>query len=277
MGIEAQSTGQRNSEYRKLSERFLDVPVRKFHELFPKVTADQVSGLGVVLSVAGIHLMESQKRAGKYNPHKVLLAGILLGLGWSMDLFDGKVARERRKELATEKERYEDEKIGQVKDPLFDSVIETAQCLESAYTSHKLGNRFGVATALWNLATCNVPRTFKAVAGIVNKSVPEAYRPYDPRFFGTSLGRKIPLSIATFFPEVASYANLVGGVANTVVGVERARTASDGFDRAFDPNKKAELSNKEIDFALPRAGYLGVQSLVNLGVALVAGSLLKSK
>ena len=263
-----EEVGQRNSEYRELSESLLGRPVKLFHRRFRGVKADHVSIAGALFSMAGIHLMESQHRAQKYSPKHTLAAVGLVGVGMLLDLFDGKLARVIRQEMTEEKEKYEDEKKGQAKDPLFDGVTETFQLLESAYTAHELGNRIGVKAAIFNLVTSNIPRTFKAVAGIIKKSVPETYKWYDPRIFGVSLGRKAPNNLSTFVHEAGVASNVTAGLANIEVAVERLSVV-------FNPDVKPTLSSKEADFALTRAKYLGIQSLVNLGVGFVAGRVLR--
>lgn len=267
MAVEVE-IGQRNSEYRGISETLLDRPVRLFHTRFPGVKADHVSIAGVLLSMAGIHLMEHQHRAQKYSPRTTMAAAGLVGVGMLLDLLDGKLARVSRGEMTDEKAKYEDEKKGQAKDPIADSVIEALQSLESAYTAHKLGSRIEVESVIFNLASSNIPRTFKAVAGIFGISVPETYKPCDPRFFGTSLGRKVPNYLSTFVPKARAVSNLAAGIANTVVALER-------FNAFTSPNFDSTLSDKETDFAGTRAKYLGIQSVVNIGIALVAGRLFR--
>lgn len=268
--------GQRNSEYRQISEAFLDRPVKIFHARFPSVSADHVSTAGVVLSIAGIHLMESQHRIQKYNPKKTLLAVGLVGIGMALDLFDGKLARLRRSEMPSDEDKLKDEKIGQVKDPFFDGIVETVQALESAYTAHVLGSDIRKKAAFFSLMTSNIPRTLKAVAGMFEKSVPESYKPYDIRFFGTSLGRKVPNYLSTLISRSGGFTNIIAGLANTGVGIERMLAVIDGIGTIFDPSVKPELSSKEIGFAGARAKYLGIQTVGNIVVALVASKVLKS-
>ncbi|MBI2600015.1 CDP-alcohol phosphatidyltransferase family protein [Candidatus Daviesbacteria bacterium] len=186
---EGDQSSVRNSNWRQ-STKGLDYPVKIFHHVFPNVKANHITAAGVMLSVAGIELMERQHRLGKSSGRNT---GIAIGLtlaGMACDLFDGKLARLTRGEMADEEEKLEDEMKGQAYDPMADGIIEAFQSLASACTASKLGRKKEVSAALFNLATCNLPRTFKAVAGIFGRVVPETYKPYDFRFFGTSLGRK---------------------------------------------------------------------------------------
>lgn len=273
--------GQRNHELRELSESLLDAPVALFHRKLPGAKALYVSIGGAVISMAGIHLMENQHRAQKYNPKITGLAIGLVGLGMVCDLIDGKLARLIRSEMTDEKKKLDDEKKGQAIDPIIDGIIETFQYLESAWTAHKLGRKTAVKASIFNVITANVPRTWKAIAGTFAIPIEEGYKIWNPRFWGTSLGRKLPNYASTFAPHpeingvelpVGEFANIVTGTANTKVGMERLDKVA--YPPLGQPGV-VPMSNKEVEFAKYRAPRLAVQSLVNIGIGFVASRILR--
>lgn len=268
----------RNSELREKTD-FVDPVVRAFHRKFPKVAAWHVTAAGVIFSIAGIWLAEHQNRVGEH-PHKrtAIAAGSVL-LGATLDLLDGKLARTIRDEMADDEAKDIDEKKGGALDASADGVIEAAQAAISAWTSHRFGDRRAVFMALARLATTNLPRTAKAIAGSHGISVPETYGFKDVlhgdiRIFGVSLGRKIPNYLATFVNSRKSFqvgTDVVAVPANLVVTADRLGTlATSGL--------QGKLSNKETRHAQFRAGVLGAESLTFMGIAYFLGRrLLKKK
>lgn len=70
---------------------------------------------------------------------------------------------------------------------------------------------------------------------------------------------------------IQGYLNTLTGTANSVVAVERLGVIF------HEPSYAYILNVKESDNAAFRAKYLGVQSLVNIGVALAAGWMLRDR
>lgn len=249
----------RNSYLRRFANP-LNPLVRIYHKkINPKGTAFQVSLGAAVSSIIGIHLMERQHRADRYSKVITTVAVGLMVVGALGDLCDGKLARLIRSEMADPEEARRDEEFGQFIDPFFDGAVETWQLGESAYTAYKLGHKKVVASILFNMVTSNIPRTLKAFVGMFGGNPPETYLPDDERFFGTSLGRKIPNYTATLTSDmdVREGLNRATGIANCLVAA----------DRIFGPNSDKKLTEKDIAHAKYRAPRLALQSLVNFGVA----------
>lgn len=277
--LKLEESAVRNSRLRSLIN-FVDPTVESFHESFRKVKAPHVTAAGAACSIVGIGIAEYQNITGKHTRGRTALAVGLCLLGATLDLFDGKLARVIRSEMTDEKAKEKDEDWGQAEDPLADGIIEACQAGSAAVTAWKRGDRWGVRLALGRLATTNLPRTAKAIAGCFGIEVPETYRLKDVlhgdiRSFGTSLGRKIPNYGATFVDTAGgiSVQNKLDAVtvpANAIVAAER-------FGTLLTSGRELVLSEKEIRHAKIRTVVLGLESLAFLGVAYFLGKKLLSK
>lgn len=265
----------RNSKLRELTS-FIDPAVASFHKKFPKVKAWHVTAAGVILSCAGIHLAEHQNRTGKHSVLTTSAAFVLGGVGASMDVIDGKVATVIRAEMTDEKKRARHETIGQAIDPVADGLIEAFQAGSAAYTAHLRGNRLGTKLALLRLATTNLPRTAKALAGWLGGfKLMETYGIKDVlrgdiRFFGTSLGRKVPNYAATLASPVQKTMDALAGPANILVTADRLGVL-------MNPKGELALSDKDIEHAKVRTLVLGVESAAFIGTAYFLGKKLLKK
>lgn len=259
----------RNSDLRKQTD-FVNPATESLQSRFSGIKAWQVTALGVAFSIAGIEVAEHQNRTGKHSLKTTALA-VALGLtGATIDLLDGKWARAARDKMTDEKAREKDEMIGQGEDPFADGVIEAWQSGSAFFTARKRGDRSGQIWALRRLVTTNLPRTAKAIAGIWGFKVPETYKIKDVlhgdiRFFGTSLGRKIPNHGATLCDSIDGKAlqkpeDIVAVSAGAAVAVGR-------LWRLFTPEGELALDDKEIEHAKFRAVVLGAESLAFLGIA----------
>lgn len=271
MSVE-QGVGQRNSPFRKLPETVLNPVARLAYAVAPGLEAKHISDAGRGLTEDGIKLQEYVNRNEEFfkafkvsTTPMILIAAGIVGVGLSFDLFDGIYARFKRSKMTDENKKLADERIGQSYDPEIDGYIEATQSQESKKTAEILGRRWGARAARFTEATSNLARTAKAIRGAITEvSVPETYKITDPRFWGTSLGRKI-LYLATFFPRfkglpVQEFLHFGVGVANVWVASERAGIV---FDQSVKPELK-KLSQKEIDFAQYRAKRLSILSFKNL-------------
>ncbi len=271
----------RNSKLRSLTD-FVDPTLESLYENKPflrKVKAWHVTALGAAFSIAGIGIAEHQNRVGKHPLWRTVLAGGLCILGATLDLLDGKWARLIRSKMIDEKAKKRDEDIGDSVDPLGDGFVEAFQAGSSAYTAWKRRDRWGVRLALGRLATTNLPRTAKAIAGCFGIKVPETYSLKnvlhgDIRPFGTSLDRKIPNYSATFV-DTAGAVPVQKGMdaivvpANVIVATERVGTLLTRGDLS--------LSKTDIRHAKIRTVVLGLESLVFLGAVYFIGKKLLAK
>ncbi len=271
---EKNGVGQRNSPYRKLPETILN-PLAKFvYKIAPNLEAKHVSDAGEALTEWGISVQEYKNRNEKFfkatgvstKPLTLLAAGAV-AVGLSFDLGDGIWARFKRSRMTDEQKKLEDEKEGQAYDPEVDGKIEAKQSEESKKTAELLGRPWGVRAARFTQGTSNLARTAKAITGAITEvSVPETYKPWDFRFWGTSLGRKA-LYLATFYPRIKSVP--VQEMVHFGVGAANVWVTGERINAIFDQSVKPRLSDKEIDFAKFRAKRLGLLSMKNLAHALV--------
>ena len=245
MSIEVKSDlGQRNSPFRKLPETLLNPFARLAYGIAPSLEAKHISDAGRALTESGIRLQEYINRNEKlFKAFDVsttpvsLVAGGVVAVGLSFDLLDGLYARYKRSKMIDEKKKLDDERIGQSYDPEIDGYIEATQSQESKKTAEFLGRNWGVRAARFTEGTSNLARTAKAIRGAITEvSVPETYKITDPRFWGTSLGRKI-LYLGTFFPRIKGFPvqeilHIGVGVANTWVALERAEIIDDERNQA---------------------------------------------
>lgn len=264
------SSEVRNSHLRRHTSIF-DEPMEWAHQTFRWLKADHLTVIGIGFSILGIEVAEYQNRMGKYSPKLTLLAITSSVVGALNDLWDGKLARLERAEITNQKQNHHHEKMGQVKDPAADGFIEGYQALASAQTAYQRGDKFGVKAALFKLRTTNLARTVKAVANSFGVAVPETYSFLDPRFWGTSLGRKAPNYIATMAPEIKGIP--VQAILDTASGVANVLVAADRISRIFFT--KPTLSRKEVEHGRTRAVYLGVQSIANFYASKIAEKHLK--
>lgn len=268
-----------NSDLRDLTA-FADSGVEKFHEKFPWVKPLYVTIAGAAFSATGIELAEHQNRTHKHTLKGTMIALACLGIGGILDLLDGKLATVIRSRMQDGPKRDRHENFGQVIDPVFDGGIEALEAIEAARTAKREGNRFGVAAALLQLATINIPRTAKAFAGVFGKKVPETYRAIDLftrgdiRVLGNSLGRKGPNWLAAFVHTVKGVpiqgmAHATGALANGIVTAERVGIA-------LNPDIESKLTSKQIYHAKWRTAILGAESVACIGLAYYFGRKLLS-
>lgn len=275
-GVAKDGSAVRNSAYRKLTD-FSDGAVEGLHKGLPWLKAWHLTAAGVAFSILGIELAEYQNRTGKYTVKKTVLAFLSSFLGAALDVGDGKKATLERNEMTEEEEKAAHQARGGAIDAAGDAIVEGWQAKAAAVTAAKMGDRRAVKLALLRLATTNLPRAAKALVGCFGFDVPETYRITDVargdiRFFGTSLGRKIPNYLATLANKpkgipIQKGADLIAPTANTIVAAERlgALIAAKG--------EKA-LSHQEMRNARTRAVVLGAQSLLFLGTAYALGKIL---
>ncbi|MBI2329781.1 CDP-alcohol phosphatidyltransferase family protein [Candidatus Daviesbacteria bacterium] len=262
----------RNSKLRELTD-FVDPSLEAIYNKYnpkDKIKAWHITLAGVAFSIAGIEVAEHQNRTGKRSIAGTALA-ITLGLiGATLDLIDGKWARTARNKMTDEEEKAKDEKYGRAEDPFADGVIEAWQGGSAAYTAWKRGDLLGVLLAVARVATTNLPRTAKAIAGIRGHKVPETYSfknllNGDIRTFGTSFGRK-PLNYGATLVDQAKGIPLqriedslaVSG--NAIVTAERIKTL-------FNGKGELALDDKEIRNAKFSAVVLGLESLAFIVIA----------
>lgn len=260
MSVEHQSE-VRNFWGRKHA-RILDNPLREVHRLVPVLSANHITVAGGLASVTGVHLMESQHRAGKYNPKVTILAVGFIGLGILFDGIDGPFSRVVRDEMTDEKEKEKNRLFGQWLDPAADAFKEAFLRLETIYTSLRRGHPLVGLTASLGLATDSLPRWNKARAGEVGKKVPEFYN--DWRAFGTSGGRIINYAaVLTANPAIRTSIHALTAVANIAVEQER-------FNIFKDKKINPALSKSDIDDAKYRVSKLEFQCAFNMGMGLMS-------
>ncbi|OGE28649.1 hypothetical protein A2867_04355 [Candidatus Daviesbacteria bacterium RIFCSPHIGHO2_01_FULL_40_11] len=267
----------RNSELRELTT-FADGAVEWLHEKSRRrLRAWHLTALGVGFSILGIELAEYQNRTGKYSLKTTALAFGSAFIGAALDLGDGKLARVERSEMTDEKAKARHEIIGQALDPAADGVIEAWQAGSAAVTAAKNGDRFAAAMALRRLCLVNGPRTAKAIAGCFGIEVPETYRIKDVlhgdiRFFGTSLGRKIPNYLATLVNRIRGVS--VQGGADVIASGANGLVTTERLSSLITPKGEKVLSDKEIKHAKTRAIVLGVEGFAFVGAAYLLGKVL---
>ncbi|MBI2600623.1 hypothetical protein HYW42_01605 [Candidatus Daviesbacteria bacterium] len=260
--VESDTSAVRNSGYRSLAG-FLNPIVEKGQARFPGVKAWHITATGIALTIAGTELEEYQNRRGKHTTSLDLLSGALTVLGVVCDLLDGKWARLARSEMWDPVKREDNEKWGQAIDPAADGVIEAHRAFAGAVTAWHLGDKEGFNAAMRNMESTNRPRTAKAFVGAFGKATPESYPVFDPRFLGTSLGRKVPNFLSTYVRKLrgcpiqfmmdSRVAN-----ANDVVTAER-------LWMVVKPAKR--LNGKEAKHAQARLVVLGAETLAIAGAA----------
>lgn len=274
--VQEKESTVRNSKYRKYTN-FSDGAVELLHKNFPWLKAWHLTALGAGFSILGIELAEHQNRTGKHSVRTTVLAFLSSFLGAALDVGDGKKARLERSEMTDQKAIEEDEERGGAIDAAGDGVVEGWQAGSAAYTAAKNGDRLGAKLALLRLATTNLPRATKAIVGCFGFKVPETYRITDVlhgdiRFFGTSLGRKIPNYLATLFNKpkglpIQTVTDIIAPTASAIVTAKR-------LSALITPEGERELSAKEMRHARTRALVLGGEALLFGGTAFILGKYL---
>lgn len=260
MSVEHQSE-VRNFWGRKYT-KILNDPLREAHHLLPALSANHITIGGGVFSATGVRLMESQHRAGKYNPKVTISAIGLMGLGILLDAIDGPFSRVVRDEMPDGKEKEKNRLFGQWLDPAVDAFKEAFLRLETINTSLSLGHPLVGLAASLGLATDSLPRWNKARAGKAGKKVPEFYNNW--KAFGTSGGRIINY-LAVLFTDPALRASIHTLTTAANIAVEEER-----FNTFKDKKVTPTLSEDEIKDAEYREPKLEIQCAINMGMGLIS-------
>lgn len=255
----------RNSDWRKLTT-VADPLIPWLHNKSKgRLKAWQISVLGLGLSIGAIEIAKYQNRTGRYTAKRTALALGMKLLADGLDLIDGKYARYERSLMTDPDEKDRHEMIGQALDPVIDGAAEAYQKASSAITAWRHGDAESKEAALRDLCRTNLPRTAKAVVGSLGVAVPESYQPWDIKFYGTSLGRKIPNYISIFINRARGIP--IQGILDTGVETANELVAMERISTLWQTNSDQTLNEKEIRHAKFRAKVLATQSLINIGIA----------
>ena len=260
----------RNSGYRQYAD-FADGAVELIHaKSGGRVKAWHLTALGVGFSILGIELAERQSRKGKHTPATTALAFVSAFIGVALDVGDGNKARLERSKMTDAKTKERHEIIGNVADPFADGVIEDYQSGSAAFTAAEYGDAFSTKMALRRMRSVSFPRLAKAAVGCVGINVPETYRFLDflhgdIRFFGTSLGRKIPNYLATLVNRVEGVP--VQGILDVLATAANVIVTAERFSALITSWRKRGLSTQEIKQSRVRTVVLGFEALISWIIA----------
>lgn len=254
---ENDSSPVRNSEYRKY-ESILDPLVPLIYNASRGVVkAKNISWAALGANILATELAEYQNRTGRYTISRTALSMFLRFVGEIGDGIDGKYARHERSFMTNKEEIKKHKKDGNALDPFLDGLGEAHKKLAGGITAWWLGDFDSARAALRGLRKTNLPRTAKAAVGALGVAVPESYKPWDFRCYGTSLGRKFPDFVSTYVHKfrgipVQRHLDNFTAEANDTVTLQRL---------ASFKNPKT-LGDEEIDHARNRLKVLGKESLV---------------
>ena len=222
------------------------------------LSPNHVTGMGILLVLAGTYLAEEQKA----NP---FLPFVFEGLGYYCDGLDGALARL----IMSKDPSRHDSKKGQVIDMMADRIEEVGTALLRARSAYKRGDAYGEMAAYGVALTTCLPSCIRALSESKGISVPETGKNFF-EMLGTRPGRILLAAAGTHLNPYLGYrvqpvTDTLGTIAN--LNTTRARVAI-----LRDPNASHDLSDSVREEARIRGIALG-----GVAVAGAAASVLTYK
>jgi phosphatidylglycerophosphate synthase len=187
----------RNSEIRGKLAGTIDSITRKFHELFPDVTANDITLLGAIGTGIGAGI--AAMRNGDHSPKDTTLTALSLTTittSQLSDAFDGSMAR-----LISKEKNQPLNPNGQLFDAASDRLGELLLSLGRVISAEKRNDTLGSYAAIATAVTSSLPSTARAYAESKGTAVPETGKGV-LGIVGTRVGRAFLGILATEFPEI---------------------------------------------------------------------------
>lgn len=235
------------SRLRHLLQQPGERAMRALHEVFPTITANDITLAGVigVTAASALAAYQNSHNERDRDPKITLTAGLLMTGGILCDYLDGKMA-----DVAGGSQ------YGHIIDAAADRAEETIMGVSRMYAAQGRGDHIGAAAALINTISNGLPSLARAICEMKGVAVPEDGGSLIG-LLGTRAGRAIMHSIATFFPEVKgipvqSYLDSISTLTNTLTTCQRLYTGLSG-----NSYQDAILSETERQKARERLAVFG--------------------
>jgi|GEM_PF-6740069 len=196
-GIVTEET--RNSKIRKVLESSIDFTVRRVHNIFPNLSANDLTTAGIVFTLVGsILAMENNKKPLLKNKKlSFFIPTLTLSIGHLFDLLDGSMARL----IGSEDSSKVDFNKGGIYDVIADRTKETIMTISRIYSARRRGGlvgSFGEKTAIFAGISSVLPSIARSITEEKGIEVSETA-------IGASSTRTVLGTFETVFPEIKGF------------------------------------------------------------------------
>lgn len=252
-------TDIRNSYLRVQTASLVHNTTLILHKVFPSLTPNQVTLMGVVEVLAATLVAEQNNLSKKPSLLINILSFLVESDGYLKDAQDGALARI----IMAETPGKHNGANGQIIDVLADRAEEIGGALLRSHTAYRMGNIFGERAAMAVAVTSTLPSLSRAYAEFRGYVVPEMGRNV-LEAAGTRFGRIALSSAATHLRNIGGI-NLQPPI-DTLSATANLYSAIKRIGVIYDPNTKPTLKEK---YRIEAANRLNVLSKTELA-ALVA-------
>lgn len=257
----------RNSLIRQRTDWLTHNTALIIHEIFPSLTPNELTTLGVIEDLAGVCLAEWNNLSR--SPSRMINGFSLLVEidGELKDAFDGPLARI----IMAQSPGKHDSSWGQVYDPLADRTKEIVAALLRAHTAYIKGSSLGERAALGVAITTTLPSLARAYDESLGYVVPEMGINI-LQAAGSTFGRIILNKAATHMRSVNLFQReiLLQPSIDLLAATANIYNASARMNVITNPNAKPILGNTERQEAERRYKALMATELISIVAALSA-------